>query len=225
MRLAIYGGSFNPVHCGHLMVAETALDLGYDKILFVPTFIPPHKQLAGSVSPSSRLAMLEAAIAGNPKFEIEPCEIQRGGISYTIDTVKFLKEKYRGAISGKIGLILGQEIAAEFGKWKSPDEVAGFCDIIIATRLNLSGDSRRLGGIFANKPRGDYVGGVDASGQFMGIDREQFKWDFVELKNLVLPFSSTDVRNRIAQGKSWRYLVPASVHDYIVSNKLYGCKE
>ncbi len=224
MKLAIYGGSFNPIHNGHLMVADSALDLGYDKILFVPTFIPPHKQLMGSVSPSSRLAMIEAAIAGNPKFEIEPCEIQRGGISYTIDTVRFLKEKYRGSVSGKIGLILGQEIAAEFGKWKNPDDVAAFCDIIIATRQNF--DDRRRSSIFAaNKPRGDYLGGVDATGQFLGIDKKTFKWDFVELKNIILPFSSTDIRNRIDQGKSWRYLVPPAVYDYIVSNKLYGCKE
>ncbi len=223
MKLAIYGGSFNPIHNGHLMVAETALDLGYDKVLFVPTFIPPHKQLAGSVSPSSRLAMLEAAISGNPKFEIEPCEIQRGGISYTIDTVKFLKEKYRGSISGKIGLILGQEIAAEFGKWKSPDEVAAFCDIIIATRRSLESDKRY--GIFSSKPSGDFAGGIDAQGQFMGIDKDKFKWDFIELKNLVIPISSTEIRNRISQGKSWRYLVPSSVYDYITANRLYGCKQ
>ncbi len=223
MRLAIYGGSFNPVHCGHLAVADTALELGYDKILFVPTFIPPHKQLSGSVSPSSRLAMLEAAIAGNPKFEIEPCEIQRGGISYTIDTVRFLKEKYRGDLRGKIGLIIGQEIAAEFGKWKNSDEVAAFCDIIIANRKNF-GD-RRQACSATNKPRGDFVGGVDAQGHFMDIDESKFKWGHVELKNLILSFSSTDVRNRIAQGKSWRYLVPPAVYDYIVANRLYGYKQ
>lgn len=224
MKLAIYGGSFNPIHSGHLMVADSALDLGYDKVLFVPTFIPPHKQLAGSVSPSSRLAMIEAAISGNPKFEIEPCEIQRGGISYTIDTVRFLKEKYRGSLSGKIGLILGQEIAAEFGKWKNPDDVAAFCDIIIATRQNMSGEKMRLSP-FGNKPRGDYIGGIDAQGEFMEINKDNFKWDFIPLKNMILPLTSTDIRNRISQGKSWRYLVPPAVHDYIVANGLYGCKK
>ena len=224
MKLAIYGGSFNPIHNGHLMVADSALDLGYDKVLFVPTFIPPHKQLAGSVSPSSRLAMIEAAIDGNPKFEIEPCEIQRGGISYTIDTVRFLKEKYRGSLTGKIGLILGQEIAAEFGKWKSPDEVAAFCDIIIARRQNMSGEKMRMSP-FGNKPRGDYIGGIDPQGEFMEIDKASFKWGCVSLKNLILPITSTDIRNRISQGKSWRYLVPSAVYDYIVANKLYGYKQ
>lgn len=224
MKLAIYGGSFNPIHCGHLMVADSALDLGYDKVLFVPTFIPPHKQLAGSVSPSSRLAMLEAAIAGNPKFEIEPCEIQRGGISYTIDTVRFLKEKYRGSLSGKIGLILGQEIAAEFGKWKNPDDVAAFCDIIIASRQNIS-DGKPRTALFRSKPRGDYIGGIDAQGQYMEIDKDNFRWNHINLKNIILPLSSTDIRTRICQGRSWRYLVPSAVYDYIVSNRLYGCKE
>ena len=223
MKLAIYGGSFNPIHNGHLMVAETALDLGYDKVLFVPTFIPPHKQLAASVSPSSRLAMLEAAIAGNPSFEIEPCEIQRGGISYTIDTVRFLKEKYRGVLKGKIGLIMGQEIAAEFDKWKNADEVAGFCEIIIANRQQL-GDAH-LSKPGSNKPRGNFLGGVDAHGHFLSVNKGEFKWEYTDLKNLILSFSSTDVRNRIAQGKSWRYLVPPAVYDYIVANRLYGYKQ
>ena len=223
MRLAIYGGSFNPIHCGHLAVADSALELGYDKILFVPTFIPPHKQLAASVSPSSRLAMLEAAIAGNPSFEIEPCEIQRGGISYTIDTVRFLKEKYRGVLKGKIGLIMGQEIAAEFDKWKNADEVAAFCEIIIANRRQL-GDAQ-LSSTGSNKPRGNFLGGVDATGHFMSVKKGEFKWEYKDLKNLILSFSSTDVRNRIAQGKSWRYLVPPAVYDYIVANRLYGCKQ
>lgn len=222
MRLAIYGGSFNPVHYGHLAMADEALSLGYDKLLFVPTFISPHKQLSASVSPSSRLAMLEAAITGNPKFEIEPCEIQRGGVSYTIDTVRFLLEKYRGRVDGKLGLVMGQEIAAEFHKWKEAEQVAAFCDLIIASRQNV-GERKFFSS--ANKPRGDYVGGVDASGQFMGVDKSRFAWPYKELKNVIVPISSTEIRSRIAQGKSWRYLVPQSVYEYIVANRLYGCKQ
>ena len=222
MKLAIYGGSFNPVHSGHLAVADEALSLGYDKLLFVPTFISPHKQLSASVSPTSRMAMLEAAIKDNPKFEIEPCEIQRGGVSYTIDTVRFLLDKYRGRLDGKIGLVMGQEIAAEFHKWKEAEQVAAFCDLIIASRQNL-GDRRSGPG--AAKPRGNYVGGVDSSGQFMGVDKSRFVWPYKELKNVIVPVSSTEIRSRIAQGKSWRYLVPQSVYEYIVTNRLYGCKE
>ncbi|MBR5965824.1 MAG: nicotinate (nicotinamide) nucleotide adenylyltransferase [Treponema sp.] len=222
MRLAVYGGSFNPIHCGHLSVADEALSLGYDKLLFVPTFISPHKHLTASVSPSSRLAMLEAAISGNPKFEIEPCEIQRGGVSYTIDTIHFLLNKYRGRLDGKIGLVMGQEIASEFHKWKEVEQVAGFCDLIIASRQNV-GDKRAATSV--NKPRGNYVGGVDASGQFMGVDKSRFVWPYTELKNVIVPISSTEIRSRIAQGKSWRYLVPQAVYEYIVTNKLYGCKQ
>ena len=222
MRLAVYGGSFNPVHCGHLAVADEALHLGYDKLLFVPTFISPHKQLSASVSPSSRLAMLEAAIKDNPKFEIEPCEIQRGGVSYTIDTVRFLMDKYRGRLKGKIGLLMGQEIASEFHKWKEAEQVAAFCDLIIASRQNV-GDKRAAAS--ANKPRGDYMGGVDASGQFMGVDKSRFVWPYTELKNAIVPISSTEIRSRIAQGRSWRYLVPQAVYEYIAANRLYGYKE
>ncbi len=222
MKIAVYGGSFNPVHCGHLTVADEVLSLGYDKVLFVPTFIAPHKQLSASVSPSSRLAMLEAAISDNPNFEVEPCEIQRGGVSYTIDTIRFLMDKYKGKIDGKLGLVMGQEIAAEFYKWKGPDEIASLCDIIIASRQNL-GDKRSVAA--ANKPRGDYIGGVDASGQFMDVDKKRFVWPYTELKNVIVPISSTDIRNRILQKKSWRYLLPQAVYEYIVTNRLYGYKQ
>lgn len=222
MKIAVYGGSFNPIHCGHLTVADETLSLGYDKVLFVPTFIAPHKQLSASVSPSSRLAMLEAAISDNPNFEVEPCEIQRGGVSYTIDTIRFLMDKYKGKIDGKLGLVMGQEIAAEFYKWKGPDEIASLCDIIIASRQNL-GDRRSVAA--ANKPRGDYIGGVDANGQFMDVDKKRFVWPYTELKNVIVPISSTDIRNRILQKKSWRYLLPQAVYEYIVTNRLYGYKQ
>ena len=222
MKIAVYGGSFNPIHCGHLTVADETLSLGYDKVLFVPTFIAPHKQLSASVSPSSRLAMLEAAISDNPNFEVEPCKIQRGGVSYTIDTIRFLMDKYKGKIDGKLGLVMGQEIAAEFYKWKGPDEIASLCDIIIASRQNL-GDKRSVAA--ANKPRGDYIGGVDANGQFMDVDKKRFVWPYTELKNVIVPISSTDIRNRILQKKSWRYLLPQAVYEYIVTNRLYGYKQ
>lgn len=221
MRIAIYGGSFNPIHIGHLSLADdVALSLGYDKIIFVPTFIPPHKQLSASVSPMSRMAMLEAAVADNSRFEIETCEFQRGGISYTIDTVKFLMKKYKGKLDGKFGLILGQEIAAEFEKWKDPDGVAALCDIIIAKRRIL-GDRRAVD---HNAPRGDYVGGIQSSGNFMDVG-DSFKWSHILLDNFILPISSSEVRARIASGKGWRYLVPLAVYEYIVANRLYGCKQ
>lgn len=221
MRIAIYGGSFNPIHVGHLSLADdVATTLNYDKILFVPTFIPPHKRFLASVSPISRMAMLDAAIAGNEKFEIEPCEIQRGGISYTIDTVKFLMKKYEEKLEGKFGLILGQEIAAEFGKWKSPDEVAELCDIIIGRRRILN--DRRA--IAQNKPRGDYLGGLDASGSFMDVG-DSFRWPHILFDNFIVPVSSSEVRARIASGKGWRYLVSPDVYEYIVSNRLYGYKQ
>ena len=95
MRLAVLGGSYNPIHIGHLMLADAvALRYGYDTIAFVPAFLSPFKDGHSGCTAEDRLAMVKLAIADNPAFYCEPCEIRRQGVSYTIDTLKFLKKKF-----------------------------------------------------------------------------------------------------------------------------------
>ncbi|GHV60393.1 nicotinate-nucleotide adenylyltransferase [Spirochaetia bacterium] len=138
MRLAILGGSFNPVHIGHLFLADAVLTaFGYDRIILIPAFKSPFKQGASGGSPLDRLDMLAAAIPGDPRLGIDDCEIKREGVSYTIDTIADITRRYRP--EGKPGLILGDDLAREFPKWKSADEIAEQADVIIARRL-LSGD-------------------------------------------------------------------------------------
>jgi nicotinate-nucleotide adenylyltransferase len=141
MRYAILGGSFNPVHLGHLFVADTVLsELGYDRIILIPAFQSPFKpgEMA-AVSPRDRMDMLSASIAGDPRLTVDDCEIRREGLSYTIDTLEYIKKQYLP--EGRPGLILGDDLAGEFPRWRNAGELAEQADIIIARRL-LSGEGQ-----------------------------------------------------------------------------------
>ena len=115
MRIAVFGGSFNPLHNGHAMLADTIVkELHYDKVLFVPTFIPPHKIVNESIAAEHRLGMIKAFSHSVPDnvFVAEDCEIRRGGVSYTFDTLTFLAEKYKNLLDGKLSFVMGDEVAA-----------------------------------------------------------------------------------------------------------------
>lgn len=220
MKIAVLGGSFNPVHNGHLALADAAArELGFDRILFIPDYVPPHKDGGNLVSAENRLEMVRLAVSEDERFECESCEIDRGGISYTYDTIQFLKEKYKGQIEGKIGIIMGQELAAEFSKWYKAEKLASECELIVALRKNpLAGENSG----FVNAPSGSYTGGLEASGEFSGFDAGTSAFTFTELKNPLVTVSSTQIRKQIAEGASWKYLVPPQVFDYITVNRLYG---
>jgi nicotinate-nucleotide adenylyltransferase len=134
VRLAILGGSFNPVHIGHLYLADTALTrLGYHRIILIPAFQSPFKLEAETASPKDRLDMLAASIAGDPRLTIDDCEIKREGVSYTIDTIADIIKRYRP--EGRLGLILGDDLADTFHQWRNAGEIAERTSIIIARRL------------------------------------------------------------------------------------------
>jgi len=131
-RFGVFGGTFDPPHLGHLIIAQTAVEvLGLDKVLFVPAASPPHKTDRLTALASHRLAMLKLAIKGNKKFEVSPLELQRGGISYTVDTLRNLSERHPGA---ELYLILGEDNYAEFHSWKSPEEIVRLASLVIYHR-------------------------------------------------------------------------------------------
>jgi nicotinate-nucleotide adenylyltransferase len=136
VRLAILGGSFNPVHVGHLFLAEAALTaFDYDRVVLVPAFRSPFKDGMGDKEGSAgdRIDMLAASIPGDPRLALDNCEIKREGLSYTIDTVIDIEKRYRP--EGKPGLILGDDLAADFPKWRRFDELLERADIIVARRV------------------------------------------------------------------------------------------
>lgn len=220
MRVAILGGSFNPLHIGHAMLADTIIkELGYDKVLFVPTCIPPHKEIAGGISTEARLGMVWAFCnsVGGGKFELETCEVDRGGVSYTIDTLKYIITKYKNQIEGKPALLMGEEIAAQFSKWKGPDEIVQLADLIIVPRYpDFFGRKLPMYDEVSNKPVGVFDG--DFKEKF---DKKTFPYPCKCLEIPILPVSSTEIRARIASGRSFRYLVPESVYNYIEKETLY----
>ena len=193
MKLAILGGSFNPVHVGHLFLADAVLTgFGYDRIVLIPAFQSPFKIGAEGASPEDRMEMLIASIPGDPRLAVDDCEIRRQGVSFTVDTLADIIARYRP--EGKPGLILGDDLAAAFDKWRSPAEIAEMADIIIAKRLAPSADS--------------------------GLAK--FPYPCRTLSNEIMNVSSQQVREKICRGENWRYLVPPGARYIIEDRKLYG---
>ncbi|MBQ3965564.1 MAG: nicotinate (nicotinamide) nucleotide adenylyltransferase [Treponema sp.] len=210
MKIAILGGSFNPPHIGHLILADTVCtQLGYDRVLFVPVYNPPHKELRHAASPEHRLAMVEKLAEEDSRFAAESCEIDRKGISYTYDTVCFLEEKYKDVLTDKIGVIMGQDLAADFGKWDNAAKLAEKASLILALR-----PTEIRNRAFENKAKGVYA---HHESQY---SIENFPHQV--LTNPEVAISSTDIRARVVHGDAWQYLVSRGVYNYIREQKLYG---
>lgn len=129
------GGSFNPVHLGHLILAEEAMFLaGYTHVLLVPSFNPPHKAILDDPGAGARLEMLAAACAGDPSLLVDGCEVTRGGISYTIDTLRDIKTRYD--LEGKPGLLIGDDLIPGFTAWREPGAIVREAEIICARRTS-----------------------------------------------------------------------------------------
>lgn len=188
MKSAILGGSFNPVHNGHLRLAEEVLGVGYDRILFIPAANPPHKDLEHGASDKERLEMLRKAISGFQWAELWDGEIRRGGKSYTVETIRELKKK--SIVGERPGLIIGDDLTGGFSSWREVNVLVSETQLIVARRT------------------GDIEG--------------DFPYPCVRLNNEIWPYSSTEVRRLIHEGKDPASLVPAGVAEYIVAKGLYG---
>jgi nicotinate-nucleotide adenylyltransferase len=199
VKLAILGGSFNPVHIGHLYLADTALTrLGYHRVILIPAFQSPFKIGAEAASPQDRLDMLAASITGDPRLTLDDCELRRGGVSYTVDTIADIRERYRP--EGRLGLILGDDMADSFHLWRKAGEIAEQAEIVIARRLS----------------------GAQGSGGVPCQAAPAFPFPYTGLDNELIQVSSRLIREKIRDGGNWRYLVPAGAGDIIENRRLYG---
>ena len=192
MRICLFGGTFDPPHIGHLLVAQTVCEAErFDKILFIPAYQTPNKI---DVTPvENRLDMLKIAVEGNPNFEILDKELERKGISYTIDTIKIIK-KEQGLNKKDIFYLIGSDSLLEFHKWKEPKEILNECQVIVAIRPGF-------------RPS-DIPAWILHNIQFANIPRFEI--------------SSTNIRHRWVENKTIRYLVTLPVWNYINENGLYN---
>ncbi len=132
MKIAILGGTFNPVHLGHVMIAENAVSSHHlDKVWLIPCASPPHKGCSELLPGEHRLAMLRLAIHGNPRFGVSDIEIERGGVSYSVDTVSQMRASHPG---DRIFLIVGSDNLPDIGKWRRFDELASLCEFLVIER-------------------------------------------------------------------------------------------
>ena len=138
MKKCIFGGTFDPPHIGHLLIAQTICEAEeFDKIIFVPAYKNPHKSKEVSSSVDNRLKMLESAVEGNPHFEISDNELKRGGISYSLETIKHIK-KEQNLTRDDLYLLMGSDNLKYFHKWHKPEEILEECKVIVALRPGLN---------------------------------------------------------------------------------------
>ncbi len=200
MRIGLFGGSFDPVHYGHLHLAECSREqAGLDQVWFVPTALAPHKQDAQPASAADRLAMLELATADHPDFRVEPIEVARGGVSYTVDTLQAIRERLPKA---ELFLLMGGDSLADFPSWRGPDEICRLAQLLVLARPDA--------------PPPDWTG-LQAWLTAEQLDRQR---EFV-VQAPLMELSSTEMRRRVAAGQSIRYHTPPAVIDYIAQHALY----
>jgi nicotinate-nucleotide adenylyltransferase len=193
-RIGVFGGTFDPPHVGHLVIAEHAVtQLGLDRVLFVPAGVPPHKRDRAIAKASHRLAMTRRAVRGNRSFEVSTIEVRRRGASYTIETLRAIAAEHRGA---RLYLVIGEDSLRDFHTWHEPEAILELATLAVAPRP-LDPNARRR------------------------APRSRTRRGIVRIDSPRLEISSSSIRERIRRGRTVRYLVPDAIAAYIVRHRLY----
>jgi nicotinate-nucleotide adenylyltransferase len=191
MDVGLFGGSFNPPHVAHQIVAEIARDqFGFEEVWWIPNATPPHKSSDELAEVEHRLAMTERVVSNHPAFRLCDIEIKRAGVSYTVETIRALQEQYPDT---EFGLLIGSDSLDQFAGWRCPEEIADRVPLVVYKRPGVISE--------VAKPRfANQVHFVSAP---------------------VMEVSGTEIRSRCRSGRSIRYLVPEPVRAYIEKNDLY----
>ncbi|WP_425446598.1 nicotinate-nucleotide adenylyltransferase [Dethiothermospora halolimnae] len=199
-KFGIMGGTFDPIHIGHLVIAEQVRDrFNLDKVIFIPSGNPPHKSRKKVTEARHRFQMTLLATISNPYFEVSSIEVDREGLTYTVDTIKKLKEEYNN--EAEFYFITGADAILDLATWKSTDELLELCKFVAATRpgFKLSKMEKEIADLEKKYSKKIYTILVPA-----------------------LKVSSTDIRHRLNENKSVKYLLEEPVESYIIKNKLYN---
>ncbi len=219
MRIGIQGGTFNPIHLGHLRAAEEVREaLALDQVRFIPSARPPHKPDEAIASARDRLEMVRLATEDHPGFVCDPIEVERGGVSYTIDTLSALAE---GACRGhETFFIVGADAFAEFHTWHKPVQLLRMCHFAVTLR-----GGQRAGEVLAILAK--TLKAQDPSARFEEVGEN--KMQIVDSQKVIyfvpistLDISATHVRRLARSGASLRYLLPPAVELFIIRRQLYG---
>lgn len=200
INIGIMGGTFNPIHYGHLMIAEEARQqLQLAKVIFMPSYRTPHKEMVGPTA-RQRWEMTRLATADNPYFYVSDWEIRRRGASYTIETLRYFRDKWGEQVT--LFFISGTDTVHDLIHWKKPYEILSACYVVGALRPDGSEN-------------------ITASVQQFGALGKKI----IKLPVPTMASSSTLIRKRLQEGQSIRYLVPLTVQKYIEKNGVYACLE
>lgn len=203
MRVGIFGGTFDPVHYGHLLLAETCREqCRLDQVLFLPASIPPHKQQWHLTPAERRVEMLRLAIAGHEAFSVSELEVRRGGVTYTVDTLTAIREQQP---QDELFFLMGADSLRDLPTWRDSARICSLAVPVVVRRRDTPEPD--LGALADMVP----------PARLEEIRRHQVQMPLVD-------FSSTAIRQAVAGGRSIRYQTPRAVEMYIRTQRLY-CKE
>lgn len=217
-RVGLLGGTFNPIHLGHLRAAEEIREtLTLDRVYFIPALTPPHKTPSDIASPADRLKMIECAIRGNPHFEISDVELRRKGPSYTVDTLTYFSSNFPDS---EFYFIVGSDLFSEIDTWKDYKRLFELSNFAVITRPGFCEDPYST---FALELRNDFRYYKKEKDVVTYLHKGSKLLVFVRIEGIQV--SSTQIRRLLREGRSIKYLVPDEVESYILSKKLYKKEE
>ena len=215
MKIGLMGGSFDPVHAGHLRAAEEISErLALDEVIFIPTLVSPHKSSETMAAPSHRLNMLELSAKRNPRFRVSDMELRREPPSYTIDTLRALK---RSGPENGYYFIMGCELFSEIDTWKDFAELFNYSNFVVLRRPGY--DLADSAGPIPLALENDFRYSYSDKGMDVFAHKSSNELFFVDIAGIRV--SSTEVRELACRGNSLRYLVAREVEGYIAENGLY----